>query len=235
MTEQMERLYRLQKVDSALAETHGDLESLSDGTQERAALEEARAELTRRQDRLARHDSQRRSKELDLGSTEAKRAECTAKAYGGLVSNPKELENLEREIEALGRRKDRLEEEIIELLDQVDEDTAAVQEQEAAVAECEETATRVTEHYESESARLSTLLAELEAERREAVSQVEQRLLKRYDELREKNANLAVAEVMNGVCSGCNMKLPSGKLKQLSDTGGEIFCDNCKRFLYVLE
>ncbi|MFQ5811446.1 MAG: zinc ribbon domain-containing protein, partial [Armatimonadota bacterium] len=211
------------------------LEALSDGTQERAALEEARAELKQRQERLAGRESERRSKDLDLGSTEAKRAECMAKAYGGVVSNPKELENLEKEIEALGRTKDRLEEEIIELLDQIDEDTAAVQEHEALVAECEATATDVAEHYASESARLSGIIAELEVEREQVVPQIEERLLKRYDELRAKNANLAVSEVIEGVCSGCNMTVPSAKLKRLSDTGGEIFCDNCKRFLYLLE
>ena len=166
--------------------------------------------------------------------TEDKRAKCMEHAYGGVVSNPKELENLEKEIEALGRTKDRLEEEIIELLDRIDEDTAAVEEQEARVAEWEEASARVTGHYESESVRLSGIIAELEAEREEVVPQIEGRLLKRYDGLRAKNANLAVAEVMDGVCSGCHMTVPSAKVKQVSDRGGEVFCDNCKRFLYLL-
>ncbi len=235
MTEELEQLYRLQKIDTALAEVRRDLEALPDGTQERTALDEAAAELKRRQERLSGRESAQRSKELDLGSTEAKRAQCMEKAYGGVVSNPKELENLQKEIEALGRTKDRLEEETLELLEQIDEDTAAVHEQKARVAECEEASTRVTEHYQSESARLTGLVAELEAEREQVGPQVEERLLKRYDDLRAKNANLAVVEVMDGVCSGCNMKVPSAKLKRLSDTGGEIFCDNCKRFLYLLQ
>jgi predicted nucleic acid-binding Zn-ribbon protein len=235
MIEEMERLYRLQKVDTALAELRRDLEALSDGTRERAALEEATAELKSRQDRLAAHESEHRGKDLDLGTTEAKRAKCIANAYGGVVSNPKELENLEMEIEALGRTKDRLEEEIIELLDQIDEDTAAAQQQEALAAECRETASSVEAHYESESARVSGLIAQLEAEREQTVPQIEDRLLKRYDDLRAKNANLAVSEVMEGVCTGCNMKVPSVKVKRIADTGGEVFCDNCRRFLYLLE
>jgi len=233
MTEELERLYRLQKVDTALAELRADLEELSDGTQERNALDEATAELERRQKRLAGHESEHRGKELDLGSAEAKRAGCMERAYGGVVSNPKELENLEKEIEALGRTNDRLEEEIIELLDEIDEDTAAVREQEACVAECAEASTRVTSHYETETARLSGIITEVEAEREQVEPQVEERLLKRYDQLREKNANLGVAEVMDGVCSGCHMTVPSAKLKRLSDMGGEVFCDNCKRFLYL--
>jgi predicted nucleic acid-binding Zn-ribbon protein len=234
MIEAMERLYKLQKVDSAIAELRGDLEALSDGTPEREALDAATAELESRRGALTRHESQHRSKDLDLGTTEAKRAECMTKAYGGVVSNPKELANLELEIEALGRTNDRLEEEIIELLDQIDEDTAAVEEQEKLAAECQEAHTRVTEHFRSESARLGELIRGLDAKREQAVPEIEDRLLRKYDELRAKNANLAVSEVIEGVCTGCNVLVPSVKVKRLTDTGGEAFCDNCRRYLYLL-
>jgi predicted nucleic acid-binding Zn-ribbon protein len=233
MKEELEHLYELQQIDTQLREAETALAKLDDGTADRAKLAAAKEEAAERQGRLARHEAMRRDKELELGTTEAKRKQSMDRAYGGTISNPKELGSLEMEIEALGRAKDRLEEIIIDLLEKLDEDEEAVAEQERIVSDLSERVAALEKTYAAETERLSAEIETLRRRRAEVVGRVSPRTLGHYEMLLRKNGNLAIVRVIDGVCEGCNIRVSLIKIQKLETTGDETFCDNCKRYLYV--
>ncbi|MFQ6098105.1 MAG: zinc ribbon domain-containing protein, partial [Armatimonadota bacterium] len=145
----------------------------------------------------------------------------------------KELESLEMEIEALSRTKDRLEEAILELLDRLDEDAREISQQERIVAELAREVDSIRETYSRETQRLSTEIDSLERQRQDVAQHISARTLAHYDKLREKNSNLGIVRVIDGVCEGCNVRVALSKMQRLETLGNETFCDNCKRYLYL--
>jgi len=45
----------------------------------------------------------------------------------------------------------------------------------------------------------------------------------------------SVAEVRHGVCTGCHMALPVGMVAALRRSEGLCRCENCGRFIYLVE
>jgi len=233
LQEALERLFQLQQVDTALAEAQKALRELDDGTHAAQELATAEEELAARQKALAEQETTLRHKELELKSTEQKLAANRERAYGGKVSNPRELQGMEMEIEALGRTKGDLEEEILILYDDIEVQGAAVGEQEQLVARLRQEHQRIQETFEQSSRELAEEIQRLQAERDELAAGVDSSLLARYDRIRERHGNLAIVAVADGVCTGCNTSVPSTTMNSLKTTGGEQTCDNCRRLLYL--
>ncbi|MBM3147618.1 MAG: hypothetical protein FJ000_06950, partial [Actinobacteria bacterium] len=172
-------------------------------------------------------------KEAELEKAEDKRKALMAKAYGGTIANPKELETLEKEIASLGRTKDRIETELLELFDIVDGASRAVQEHEGLVAGLKSELARTVETYESERARLNGEIEGLAGERAELAGAVGAASLQTYDRLRERLGNLAVAVTDGHICTACRMNIPIVRIKHLIEGSDFEKCESCLRLLWI--
>src|SRR5699024_7271188 len=56
-------------------------------------------------------------------------------------------------------------------------------------------------------------------------------LLKKYESVKA-NHSIAMAEIKNNRCGGCNMTLASLVVQNVRDKAGVIECENCGRILY---
>lgn len=66
----------------------------------------------------------------------------------------------------------------------------------------------------------------------ELSSQIDKELLDKFIYL-ERNKGMAVAEVIEGRCTGCNVLLPTITVDRLKNKEEIVFCDNCDRILYL--
>jgi len=233
MHRDMDRLHELQEIDTAIAELRRDLHGLDDGTALRGRLAEAEAELQSRQSTLHDGSALQGKREAELEKADDKRKALMAKAYGGTIANPKELETLEKEIASLGRTKDRIETELLDIFDTVDAASQAVQEQAALVAALKSDLAGTVATYESERARLERGIAELNEERVGVAATVGAASLQTYDRLRERLANLAVAVTDGHICTACRMNIPIVRIKHLIEGSDFEKCESCLRLLWI--
>ena len=126
MREELKALYELQRIDLDLARTQKAKAALDDGTAKRQRVETVRGRFQQTDTLYHEAAAEMQDKELNLKSVETKQKSYRDKLYGGAVSNPKELESMEKEVEMLGRQKDKLEERILELMDIIEERKAEV-------------------------------------------------------------------------------------------------------------
>jgi hypothetical protein len=182
---------------------------------------------------VAQDEATARDRELELKSAEDKQKQFKKRAYGGQVTNQRELQGLEMEIAALGRTKDRLDTVILELYEAMERKAAAVKEQEDLLARLRAELEQVRSTYQAERQRLEGELARLQGEREGLASQIQPRLLKRYDDIRARAGNLGIVALADGVCTGCNVAMPRLILERIKKLGGEEFCESCKRYLYL--
>lgn len=233
--EDAQRLFELQTVDSAIDDRERILAELDDGTTALAALEQARAELAALQEDLHAKQARQRKLELDLETILADRKERSARAYGGTVSDLKELTALEKKIEELGRNADRHEDMILALLEEIEGVEGAIAEQQARVDGLAAEHTRIAAHYERTTAQARAEIAELQARRAELVAQIEPALLNQYEDLRARFDRIAVAAMRAGTCSVCNVAVARALHPVVARGTMVVRCDSCRRILVVPE
>lgn len=233
--EDAQRLYELQTVDSAIDDRDRILAQVDDGASALAALEQARAELAALQEDLHGKQARQRKLELDLETILADRKERSARAYGGTVSDLKELTALEKKIEELGRNADRHEDMILALLEEVESVEGAISEQQARVDSLAAEHKRIAEHYERTTAQARAEIAELQARREQLVAEIDPALLSQYEDLRARFDRIAVAAMRAGTCSVCNVQVARALQPVVARGTTLVRCDSCRRILVVPE
>ena len=226
-------LYRLQEVDLALQSARDDLTDVQSRLGEPEELIEVRHAAEERQEaqRVAEKDFKEREWEADEQQRKIEKPE--QKLYEGKVSNPKELEDLQKDVESLKRRRIVLDDEAFAAMERLDEAERGLAEAQRHLEELTGTTGVEQDELRARQSTLEGEIASLEGQRAELAAGGDEVLLDRYDELRAGRQGQAVAKVQGGSCQGCRILLPVN-LIQRARAGDEVVqCNNCERILYV--
>ena len=235
MKEQLDLLFELQQIDTAIDDASKRLAGLDDGSATRAELEQQRAELAEMETTLKQTNSHQLDKELELESTEEDRAHKWSQAYGGSISDPKELASLEKKIEELQRRKDKLEDILLELYDNFEQQTSKVEQQRETVERLAKELDATVENFECVSAELEAAIADAQQQRTAIVEKLDEKLLADYEDIREKSGGLAVVAINGSLCTGCRVSVSIMIIEQLHAGRKLVRCENCRRILHYSE
>lgn len=227
------KLFRLQQVDTQLDQAHTRLAEIERRLGQNAVLQAAMQ--AREQAQAAAHAAHTalRSAEEEVAAQQKRIEQNQTSLYGGSVSNPKELQDLQLESEALGRRLSELEDTQLEAMD-------AHEQQQASLKAAEENleavkAQQAVEHTAllEEQANLQEEAARLLDERSSALAGVETAELETYQALRASKSGVAVAKVQNSTCAACGAELSAARAQAARSPNDLARCDNCKRILYA--
>lgn len=231
MRKQLELLWELQRIDSALRDIKEDRERYPKEMKrldERCRIEKERIQKEREKTELL--EKERRQKEQHLSSQQDKIKRSEGRMFE--VKTNKEYQALLSEIEGFKESKSREEEDILRLLDEIDE-------VKKNLAKWEKEAAATLEKIEAERKVIQGKIAHDDAgwkrqiERREVVSkQIESRLAKLYDKLKEKRRGVGVVDVKNETCQGCFLNIPPQMYNEVQKNNALIQCPNCNRILY---
>lgn len=233
MREKLNALYELQQIDTNLAKAEKTKANLDDGSSKRHQVEAVRQKF-QQADKLY-HDAtaEMQDKELNLKTVETKQKNYRDRMYGGTVSNPKELESMEKEIEMLGRQKEKLEERVLELMDIIEARKAAVAKVRESLDGYEAELAVLTERVRQEAAVLTTRIQELTAAREKLLPAIDPGLLKRYESMRMRLGGMAISKVEAGNCTACHTQIIVGLMADLKAGLVLQTCENCSRILYL--
>lgn len=235
MKEQLAKLYELQSIDSDLAQHRAWIADLDDGSKAGQKLAAAEAGLAAAQKRLHDFEATNRTRELELKSADEERATRAKKAYGGTISDTKELSSLERKIEELDRKRDHLADELLTLMDQIETARAEVQKLEKLTGTIRTVHEQTRADYAKARGRLEGEMKTALARRQELVPEIDAALLQEYDALRAKLEGVGVSGVDGNLCKTCRNVLPQSTLSQLKLGKMIVKCQNCRRILYPSE
>jgi predicted nucleic acid-binding Zn-ribbon protein len=231
LREQLELVWELQKIDL-------ELKSIKEGRdrypKEMKKLEEKqkieRERIQKEKEKVESLEKTRRQKEghLNLEQEKIKRAEGKMSE----VKTNKEYQALLSEIDAIKEANSRMEEEILQVMDEIDELKKDLLKREKEVGV-------ILEKIEVERKKLQEKIAHDEKawnekmERREVLSkQIESKLLKLYNTLKEKRQGVGVVRAKNETCQGCFVNVPPQMFIEVQKNNTLIRCPNCNRILY---
>ncbi len=230
-TEELDRLVRLQRIDSFLEraarvekefpEKIGEIDAESAKRREHAAKERAKREALQKQGR-------EKERELDAELEKIKKSEEKLLT----VKTNDEYQAALREIDHAKRQNAKIEEEILVLMEETEGMDEALADGESQLKEDEKA-------RQEEKAKLEE---QLEEDKRKAVKQARDRedlllqidpaLVKQYETIRRKRYGLAVVSVRDGCCSGCNKTIPPQVLNEVLTGDRLMICQLCGRILF---
>jgi predicted nucleic acid-binding Zn-ribbon protein len=225
------QLYQLQELDIEIEQAEQSLAQKTGQLGNRETLDAAMQKVTSEQKRLDDLKHQRRDAEGQLDDMLSKIKAAEQQLYGGKVTNPKELSNLQHEINTLKSKSDELETKALNIIDLVDTSEKSVAAVSSEYKICEEEWHRQQRQLAGEIGQLKASLAELNPERGQLAGQIEAPVLALYTKIRQQKKQ-AVARVEQGICLACRISQSANSL-QRARSGQPVQCGSCGRILYI--
>jgi len=231
LKEQLELLWELQKIDlelKGIKEERNRYPKEMKKLDERQKIEKERVQEEK--ERVESLEKTRRQKEghLNLEQEKIKRAEGRMSE----VKTNKEYKALLSEIDIIKEANSRIEEEILQVLDEIDELKKDLSKREKEVGITLEKIEGDRKKIE-EKMVLDDRIWNEQMERREVLSkQIESKLFKLYNTLKDKRGGVGVVNVKNETCQGCFVNVPPQMFIEVQKNNALIRCPHCNRILY---
>jgi predicted nucleic acid-binding Zn-ribbon protein len=226
-------LYALQEVDIALDAARTALTDVESRLGESEELAEARARLAERQEAARAAEHAYKEAEFETDELTRKIEPLEAKLYDGSVRNPKELEDLQKDIESLRRRRLQLDDNALNAMEALEVAQAALLAAQTDLDEVGRTVGAEQVELAERKDQLDEELAELESLRLERAPAIDNSLMSLYTRLAANKQKRAIAKVEGGACGGCRISLPMNLITRARSSNEIVQCSSCERILYV--
>ena len=226
-------LYRLQQVDSQIDQIQARLKVIQQILENDVELRAATQQLaeSEHKHRDAEHNLKESEAEVERQSIKIEQME--ASLYGGHVHNPKELQDLQKDVSSLKRHLATLEERELEAMLTVETTEKHWQDAKSAVEHVQSNLGEQNRDLAAESSALNKSLERLSSERQAVIGDIAQRTMATYDQLRQQRRGIAVTTLSDGSCSACGTTLTPSQQQNARSTSQLFHCPSCGRILYA--
>jgi predicted nucleic acid-binding Zn-ribbon protein len=195
-----------------------------------AELRDSIAALTAQNSDLKREQAK---SEADVEQVRSRIDRDRQRLDGGMVSSPRELENLQSEVQSLLRRQSDLEEIVLDVMERREAAQASL---DASTQERDRLGTElagVGARRDEALAGLNEQAAKAEARRAEVAGETPADLLDLYDKLRVQHGGVGAAALRQRRCQGCNLTLNTVDLNAIRAAPDDevLRCEECRRIL----
>ena len=226
-------LYRLQQVDSQIDQIQARLKAIQQTLENDVVLRAAKEGMAAAENK--NKDSERilTLSEAEVEKQRIKLQQTEASLYGGKVQNPKELQDLQKDVVSLKRHLETLEERQLEAMLAVEESEKDLH---VARTDLERVQSNLKEQNRDLTAEGEVLRKELErlnSERQAVVTDIAGQTLTVYDQLRRQKRGLAITTIEDNSCEACGTTLTLSQQQTARSTTQLFHCPTCGRILYA--
>ena len=231
MLEQLELLLELQEIDADLADLSRQGELLpvriDEFESERARV---RAVQQEKEHALEEAKKERQHREHELEDATLRINELKAKQI--VIRTNEEYAALTHEIGFAKQDISDLEDGVLKLLEETEELSQDAKRAGAEAVEAERTIDESVSELRARLEELNDALAVRRDERLRIAMRVDESLLRRYEGILRSKGDCALAQVVDGACSGCYKSLPPQTVIEVKRGTRFTECDGCGRLLY---
>lgn len=225
-------LFRLQQIDNHIKKTISRLTSINLILDHNDALQTAEVNLQKVQSDYIQTKRLLKNIETEDSNLRIKLEMVESSLYSGKIKNPKELQDLQKEITSHKKNMSSLEDRQLELMMMLE---SFEDEIEHKNIDLEKTRGQVTGENAKLMGERITLTNEMESltqQRTAVLSGIEAKFLDIYESLRNQRSGIAVAEVLENSCTVCGSSLTPGLAQSVRTSTFLVFCPMCGRILY---
>lgn len=228
---QARALYRVQEIELAVIDRRIRLKEIDSQLEDNAVVQEAQSQLDDAQAHLDTVLKQVKDVENQIETVVEKHKSTESRLYSGAVKNPKELQDMGKEIESLTRRRETLDNQLLDIMLERDDALAMKQLTEEELAQVTDAWEMEHKDLLDEKNQLTTESEKLMIQRKEALQGVHADSLKEYNSLRSAKSNRPVAILENKACSACGIEQNNAIITAVNQDERLIKCHNCGRIL----
>lgn len=228
-TSNIHRLQSLELELQRLADRKEEIDRILESSDEVAR---AHKKMERSQRELVEARSAMGAAEQEVAAQESKIEKSESSLYGGSVTDPKQLEELQLESASLRKHLQTLEERQLEQMLKLDE---AESDYETAKADLERTQAQIALQHAGLAEERQAIIADIErlsTEREAAQANIPAGDLQSYRRIQKRVGPRALATVQDRSCSACGMAIPPSQLQAIRSTSDLARCEQCGRILY---
>jgi predicted nucleic acid-binding Zn-ribbon protein len=224
-------LYRLQRIDTELDTRRAQLAEVNVKLAGSPAVQKAQTALAEAEAALA--EARRKAKALadNSQSLADKIAEIESQLYGGKITNPRELKDLQADAESIKRRRSGVDDEQLAAMEAVEAAEARAAKAREALAAAEAARAEEQTNLLRDKGAIEALIAKAEGEREAALNGIDAADLAAYDALRPRKRGVAVALLEDGACTACGEAPSSSRIQAVRQGNDLVRCSNCDRIL----
>ena len=226
-------LYRLQQVDSQIDQIQARLNIIQQTLENDEALRRANEHFSAATGRHKEAERLLKLSEAEVEKQRIKIEQTEASLYGGKVHNPKELQDLQKDVASLKRHRETLEERELEAMIVAETTEKELQ---TAKADLEHVQSNLKEQHKDltqESETLRKNLESLNSERQAVVTDIAGQTLSVYNQLRKQKRGLAITTIADNSCEACGTTLTPSQQQTARSTSQLFHCPTCGRILYA--
>ena len=233
MNSELEKLIELQKTDTNIRRLKKAIESAEE---RRAGIEQ---EFERHASSIREIQNRRdatRAQRADLEKQIAENQNYLERANRNLktAQDHKQYETAMRETDALQKQITALENKVLEQMTEIEEVEKTLAERADEISSLEGNQTQALKDFDAEVSKNREEIENETKTRHELFVTLPPQMASVYNRLAQRSRDgIAVAEVVNGACSACNMSLRKQVQQQLRTSNSIMTCESCTRILYV--
>mgnify|MGYP001227254753 FL=1 len=227
------QMFALQELDIVLDRVQDEHDRVENELNNGDTVKNLETELERDAELLQETELQQKATKLEADSQKERSESLNSQLYGGEVTNPRDLESLEREASNVLVIVEQQESALAEI-------TVKVEEAQTKKSKLESKLDEAKAAWEIRRTELQESLKELNAEktgfegrRSKMTESLDPSTLQRYEALRKSKGGLAVAKVERGLCQGCRMSLPTHQQQRVRSGRQEVLCSSCGSLLFL--
>ncbi|MFO7768502.1 MAG: C4-type zinc ribbon domain-containing protein [bacterium] len=230
MQKQLENLARLQEIDdrlSMLERSKGDYPERIEQLEEE--LEERRGDVE--ESRKRREELEKEQRHLERVIQEQKtQMEKYQKQLADVKTN-KEWDALQKEMDAVKKKMAASEDQLLEVLEELGELEESVGNAAEELGDFKSQAETEIKDLKQKLGSVDTRMSRMRSERDALSTQIDDRLKRVYNRVKQGKQGTAVVPVVRGACGGCYSKIPPQTLNEIRKAERPITCENCGRII----
>ena len=224
------QLFQLQEIDQLFDTNEQAISQINAQLGQNKEVLAAGQKLASEQQQLETSKKQQRTLDGEIGDLSIKITDTETNLYGGSITNPKELANLQQEISLLKNKRSQLEDDDLQIMSQVEKLISDIVASESNLRSLESAWLTQQKQLGISLKELQMEQLKLDAKRQSLTTKITPFLLEEYRQLR-KHKGSALGKVEQGVCQGCRIALSVTELREIR--GDKLtHCGSCGRILF---
>jgi predicted nucleic acid-binding Zn-ribbon protein len=242
MESPLKAVTELHEVLTELSERQAQLEGIPDWMRELHEEHSARqTEIAAIESELEQATSTRREAEAEIADHQEKLK--TLQEQISRVRNEREYGALLQEIDTIKNQIGECEEQAITALELQEDGQGRLEAARDASKEIDDRYAEALEKWEAEKPEVARQAEELQSRAAELETRVPAHILALFRRIMERHSGAALAPIRRVErkgkgpslwhCGACNYRVRPQAVVEISDRGGIVFCDSCKRILFI--
>jgi len=231
VNKQLEHLIQLQQIDSKIRAIQRTIEDVPGKiTEVESPLQDSQNVLNRIKQQYDAFEKKKREKERALEDINDKINKL--KMRTGEIKTNKEYQALLKEIKAVEDSRSSIEDDILSAMEDADTLGKQIKTEEQNYRANKEKFEALKKDIENEKSETEKELLTVQGIRDKVIEAVDSEVYDQYVMLLEICGGLAVIEVKDEICQGCNMNIPPQLFVELKKNEEIYNCPHCRRILY---